>query len=268
VNDLGKPKGGAVEPEDDGELGEAENPNSFGTKRILQAEGVFACGQFVVLFLLEFSKNHRLFCGGKPMGAFGAIGKKKRNGQSDDDGGNSFQKKEPLPGVESVPPVGNLKNPTGNGTAKNTSCSDRRHEHGGHMGSVLTREPVGEVKDDAWEKAGLGHAEKKAKDVEGGDAVAEGHQRGDDSPTDHDAGDPESGSRAVEDEVSRNLEKEVTEKENARSGGKNSIREPRNLMHGQFGETDIDSVYVGEDVAGEENGEEPEGNLAIDRRVR
>ena len=44
VNDLRKPKGGAVEAEDDGELGEAENPNSFGTKRILQAEGVFALG--------------------------------------------------------------------------------------------------------------------------------------------------------------------------------------------------------------------------------
>jgi len=97
--------------------------------------------------------------------------------------------------------------------------------------------------------------------------VAEGHQGGDDSPTDHDAGDPESGSRAVEDEVSRNLEEEVTEKEDAGSRGKNSIREPRNLMHGQFGEADIDSVYVGEDVAGEENGDEPKGNLAIDRRV-
>jgi len=159
VNDLGKPKGGAVKAEDDGELGEAENPNSFGTKRILQAEGVFACGQFVVLLLLEFSKNYRLFFGGKPMGAFGAIGQKKRNGQSDEDGWNSFQKKEPLPRVEFVPPVGNLENPTGNGTAKNTGCSDGRHEHGGHMGSVFAREPVGEVKNDAWEKARLGHAE-------------------------------------------------------------------------------------------------------------
>jgi len=53
--------------------------------------------------------------------------------------------------------------------------------------------------------------------------VAEGHQGGDDSPTDHDAGDPESGSRSVEDEVSRNLEEEVTEKEDAGSRGKNSI---------------------------------------------
>ena len=97
--------------------------------------------------------------------------------------------------------------------------------------------------------------------------MAEGHQGGNDSPTDHDAGDPEPGSRSVENEVSRNLEEEVTEKEYAGSGGEDGIREPRNLMHGQFGEADIDSVYVGEDVAGEENGDEPEGNLAIDRRV-
>jgi hypothetical protein len=72
----------------------------------------------------------------------------------------------------------------------------------------------------------------------------------------------------VEDEVSRNLEEEVTEKEDAGSRCKNGIREPRNLLHSQFGEADIDSVNVGEDIAGEEDGDEPEGNLAIDRRLR
>jgi len=58
MNDLGKPKGGAVEAEDDGELGEAKDPNSLGTKGILQTEGVFAFGQFPVLILLEFFQNH------------------------------------------------------------------------------------------------------------------------------------------------------------------------------------------------------------------
>jgi hypothetical protein len=98
--------------------------------------------------------------------------------------------------------------------------------------------------------------------------VAEGHQGGDDSPTDHDAGDPESGSRAVEDEVSRNLEKEVTEKENAGSGGENGIREPRNLMHGQFGEAYVDPVDISQDVTGKKDGDESEGDLSVDIRMR
>ena len=202
------------------------------------------------------------------MGTFGAIGQKKRNGQSEKHGGNSFQKKEPLPGVESVPAVGNLEDPAGNGTAQNAGCCDGRHEHGGHVGPVFAREPVGEVEDDAWEKAGFGHAEEKAEDVEGGDAVAEGHQRGDDSPADHDARDPEPGSRPVENEVSGNLKEKVTKKEDAGSGGEDGIGEPRDLVHRQFGEADVDPVDVGEDVAGEQNGDEPEGNLPVNGRVR
>ena len=132
------------------------------------------------------------------------------------------------------------------------------------MGSVFAREPVGQIQDDTGEKARLGYPKKKTENVEGGGVVAEGHQGGDDSPADHDAGDPESGSRAVEDEVSRNLEEEVTEKEDAGSRGKNSIREPRNLMHGQFGEAYVDPVDISQDVTGEEYGNESEGNLAVD----
>ena len=98
--------------------------------------------------------------------------------------------------------------------------------------------------------------------------MAEGHQGGDDSPTDHDAGDPESGSRAVEDEVSRNLEEEVTEKEDSGSGSEDGIGEPRDLVHRQFGKADVDPVDISEDVTGKQDRDEPEGNLAIDRRMR
>ena len=123
------------------------------------------------------------------------------------------------------------------------------------MGSVFAREPVGQIQDDAREKARLGYPKKETKNVEGGGVVAEGHQGGDDSPADHDTGDPESGSRAVENEVGRDFKNKVTDEKDARTCSKHGIGEPRNLMHGQFGEADIDSVYVGEDVAGEENGD-------------
>jgi len=135
------------------------------------------------------------------------------------------------------------------------------------MSPVLSGEPIGQVKDDAGEKSGFGDAKKEAEDVEGGGAMAEGHQGGDNSPADHDAGNPESGSRPVKNEVSGNLEEKVTEKEDACSGGEDGIGEPRDLMHGQFGEADIDPVDIGQDVTGEENGDESESNLAVDVEV-
>jgi len=136
------------------------------------------------------------------------------------------------------------------------------------MGSVFAREPVGEVKDDAWEKARLGHAEEKAEDVEGGDAVADGHQGGDDSPTDHDAGDPEPGSRAVEDEVSRNFKNKVTDEKDTCTCGKHGIGEPGDLAHREFGKAYVDPVDISQDVTREEDGDESEGDLAIDGGVR
>ena len=90
VNDLGKPKGGAVEAEDDGELSKAENPNSPGTKRILQAEGVFARGKFAVLFDIDLFEDKGLFCGGQPTGVFRSIGEEKGYEEAKKNGGSAF----------------------------------------------------------------------------------------------------------------------------------------------------------------------------------
>ena len=90
VNDLGKPKGGAVEAEDDGELGEAENPNSPGTKSILQTEGVLPRGEFAVLFNIDLFKDKGLFCGGQPMGVFRSIDEEKGYEEPEKNGGSAF----------------------------------------------------------------------------------------------------------------------------------------------------------------------------------
>ena len=90
MNDLGKPKGGAVEAEDDGELGEAKNPNSLGPKRILQAEGVLARSEFAVLFDIDLFKDKGLLCGGQPTGVFRSIGEEKGYEEAEKNGGSAF----------------------------------------------------------------------------------------------------------------------------------------------------------------------------------
>jgi len=264
VNDLRQPEGGTVQPEDDRELREAADPDPQGTEGILQAEGVFALGEFAVLLEFEFFQDEGFFGCGEPMGMGRAIGQKKRNGQSNQDRRDAFQNEEPLPRVETVPAIGNLEDPSGERAAQNAGGGDGGHEHGGHVGPVFAGEPVGQVQDDAWEKAGFGHAEKEAEDIEGGRTMAEGHDGGDDSPTDHDAGDPKAGSGAVEDDVAGDFEEEVAKEEDAGAGGKDGIREPGDAVHGQFGEANVDAVDVGEDVTGEEDGDESEGDLAVD----
>ena len=112
------------------------------------------------------------------------------------------------------------------------------------MGSVFAREPVGQIQDDTREKACLGYPKKKTENVEGGGVVAEGHQGGDDSPADHDAGDPESGSRAVENEVGRDFKNKVTDEKDTRTCSKHGIGEPGNLAHREFGKAYVDPVDI------------------------
>ena len=131
------------------------------------------------------------------------------------------------------------------------------------MGSVFTREPVGQVQNDAREKARLGYPKEKTENVEGGGVEAEGHQGGDDSPADHDAGDPEAGSRAVENEVGRDFKNKVTDEKDARTCCKHGIGEPGDLAHRQFGEAYVDPVDISQDVTGEKDGDESEGDLAV-----
>ena len=136
------------------------------------------------------------------------------------------------------------------------------------MGSVFTREPVCQVQDNAGEKARLGYPKEETENVEGGGVVAEGHQGGDDSPADHDAGDPESCSRAVKNEVGRDFKNKVTDEKDACTCSKHGIGEPGNFAHREFGKAYVDSVDISQDVTGEEDGDESEGNLAVDWRLR
>ena len=73
VNNLREPERGSVESEDDGELGEAEDPDAGGAKGVFEAEGVLASGQFQVLFMIELFQEEGFFLGGKPGGLAGVI---------------------------------------------------------------------------------------------------------------------------------------------------------------------------------------------------
>ncbi len=128
VNNLREPERGSVESEDDGELGEAEDPDAGGAKGIFEAEGVLASAQFLVLFLIELFQEEGFFLGGEPGGFAGVIGKEKGDSQTEEDGGNSFENKKPLPGLEAVPAIRGLEDKSRDGTTDDASSGDGGHK--------------------------------------------------------------------------------------------------------------------------------------------
>src|SRR5712664_21091 len=74
---------------------------------------------------------------------------------------------------------------------------------------MMARKPVGEVKDDAGKESSLGDAQQEAHDRETRRAGNHGGQARQDSPGDHDPGDPYSSADLFQDHVARDLEDEI-----------------------------------------------------------
>ena len=128
VNNLREPKRGSVESEDDGELGEAEDPDAGGAKGVFEAEGVLASAQFLVLFMIELFQQEGFFLGGEPVGLAGVIGEKEGDSQTEKDGGNSFENEKPLPGLEAAPAIGSLEDKSRDGATDDASGGDGGHK--------------------------------------------------------------------------------------------------------------------------------------------
>ena len=128
VNNLREPERGSVESEDDGELGEAEDPDAGGAKGVFEAEGVLASGQFQVLFMIELFQEEGFFFGGEPVGLAGVIGEQEGDSQTEEDGGNSFENKKPLPGLEAGPAIRGLEDKARDGTTDDASGGDGGHK--------------------------------------------------------------------------------------------------------------------------------------------
>ena len=124
------------------------------------------------------------------------------------------------------------------------------------------REPLGEVEDDAGEEAGFGDAEEEACGVELPGGTDEEHGDGDDSPGDHDAGEPATGSEAIEEQVRGDLAGGVAEEEETCAEAVDGGAEVEIAVHLQRGEADVDAVHVGCAVAQGDERDEVAGRFA------
>ena len=161
---------------------------------------------------LFFSHNGRqpaAFVGRQPGRAFRPVGQEEPDAEPQHDRGNGLAKEQPFP-ARQAPDTIHAEQGGGRRGAQADGDWNGRHETGDHPGAVIGWEPICEVQDHAGEKAGLGQAQKKAQREEADRPFDERETAGDDTPADHDPGDPFPGTNSFQNQVRRHLQQEVS----------------------------------------------------------
>ena len=148
----------------------------------------------------------------------------------------------------------------GNRAADNSGDKSRGHERSDRSRPLARGKPACQIVDETRKEPRLGKAQKKPERVKSGRTADEHHRRRHQPPRNHDAGDPPPRADAREDDVARNLERHVAQKEDAGAEAVGPRGKPERLIHLQRGESDVDSVEVGDDVEKKEKGNQAPAN--------
>jgi hypothetical protein len=118
-------------------------------------------------------------------------------------------------------------------------------------------EPLCEIEDDAGEEAGLCHAKQEAHDVE----LHGQHGDGQQSPGEHDAGQPAARAKADQHEVGEDFEDSVADKEEPGTEAADGRAEVQVAIHLQCGEADVGAVDIRDAISDGEQRQQVHGGL-------
>ena len=90
------------------------------------------------------------------------------------------------------------------------------------------------------------------------DAVHEARQSRDRSPSNQNAGDPDPCSDFVQQQITGNFKKEVTDKKDSEDQSELLASDGQLFVHGQRGKADVDTVEEGHDKKKKDEGDDPE----------
>ena len=225
--------------------------------------GVLAAGGLLRLFLGQPAREERLLLGGQPRGALRAVVEIPQHQQADDHRRNPFEEIEPLPVPQPADAAHAVHDQARDRSADHAGEGNGGHEERHHARAVDPRVPEGEIENDAGEEPGFGDAEQEAQHVERRLAAREHHRRRDESPEHHDARDPHARTDALQQQVARHFEEEVADEEHARADPVGGVRQAEVGLHLQPREPDVDAIQVGEDVAQEQERQQPPRHRAV-----
>src|ERR1700680_3301121 len=113
---------------------------------------------------------------------------------------------------------------------------------------MMAWKPIGEVKDDAGKEAGFGNPQQEAHNGKTRRTRDHCSEAREDSPADHDPGNPYSGADLFQDHVARDLEDEITPVKHPDGKPEGAARHAEVWAHGEPGEAHIDPVDISEHI--------------------
>ena len=197
----------------------------------------------------------------QPMGISGLIGQVGEHDERQDQRRRRLQDVEPLPAMQAEHPV-HAEQHAGDWRADHRGERDGGHEHADDARPLGSREPQGEEEDDAREEAGLGKAQQHADDVKAGRAGDEGHCPREDAPGEHDPGDPLARAEALQHQVGGDFEHKVGEEEDTGAKPERGLGQADIMAHGELGETHVHPVEIGNEVAQDQEWQQPHRDAA------
>ncbi len=255
-HDLRQPQSDAIIRRGDAQEDEAERHHA----RIAQSP------PNVVVLRAVFGKprgNDVLLLHCQPWGAGRSVGQHDERGEGKEEGGQAFDKKQPLPAVKAIHAV-HPENDAGERAADNEGERNGDHERCREPHAIGLREPDRKIIDHAGREARFRHAEEETQDVEADRALNEGVPRRDRAPNQHHAENPAPRADARQDDSGRHLEEEIADEKHARAGPENHGREAQILVHGEGRETDIHAVDAIEEINQRHERDEPPGAFGED----
>ena len=75
---------------------------------------------------------------------------------------------------------------------------------------------------------------------------------GDQPPGEHDARDPTPGAEALQQQIGRHFEQEISDEEQSGAKSERRVVQAQGLVHLQLGEADIDAIQKGDEIANDQ----------------
>src|SRR5260370_37751995 len=159
----------------------------------------------------------------EPVGLWRTAGTIKKRENPKQDCRKSLHHEEPSPARNTSPML--AQNPSGQGRTDDAGHRDRSHKDSSRFGAILVAEPMGEIDDDAREKACFRDSEQESSQIELTRCVHRRHENGNQSPSHQDPRNPFACAPALHDQRARYFKQKVADGENAGAQTKDAIAE-------------------------------------------
>ncbi len=264
LDDRRQPEVDRIHPALDAEIHRAQQPHRRVTQHRAQRSG--RTGRLAGFVLGQHACQGLFFLRVEPAGLLHAVAEQEPHPDAQHHGRQALQQEHPLPaGQAALPGREVTQDPAGQRPAQYPGDRDRRHEDGHDPAMPGTREPARQVQHDAGEEARLGRTGEQAQGVEAGRGAHEQQAGGEQAPADHHDRHPAPGTDALQDQIARHPAGQVTDEEDARAQPVHGLAHAQVAQHLQFGEADVDPVQVIEQVADEQERDQPPQEFAVGR---